>query len=468
MLSHLLLAWAAFAPQAEAKATPQVASASQATTEAVPPAARPNIMFFVADDQRADTIAALGNEVIQTPSLDRVATRGAAFSRVYCMGSYSGAVCAPSRAMLLSGRNLFHYTGNPSAPKDPAAKLLPELFREAGYQTFGTGKWHSGKEWFKRSFEDGGSIFFGGMGPHVGLGVFDFDPEGKYPNAAKRKEPRFTSTAFAEETIAFLQRRDTDRPFFAYCSFTAPHDPRTPPKQHAAFYSENPPPLPANFLPRHPFDNGELVIRDEKLAPWPRTSEVVRREIALYYAMITQMDEQIGRVLDELDAQGLTDSTLIVFASDHGLAVGSHGLLGKQNLYEHSMRTTAMFAGPGVTAGQRDARLGYLYDIYPSICQLAGIDIPDSVEGRSLFGPSAQAREGILTAYKPQQRAWTDGEWKIIWYPDLGRTQIFDLSNDPHETNDLVGEERGQAQRARLERGMRAAMHQLGDPLSPR
>lgn len=447
----------------------------------------PNVLFVVADDQRPDTIRALGNEAIHTPTLDELARTGTALTRTYCMGSYSGAVCAPSRAMLLSGRQLFHYVEQPFAPDDPDAVLLPEVFRAAGWQTFGTGKWHNGKQWFQRCFEDGGAIFFGGMGPHVGLMCRDYDPSGAYPNDARYAEPRFSSTAFAEETIAFLQRRDRDRPFFVWLSFTAPHDPRTPPAEVLARYQPDTLPVPPNFLPEHPFHLESLRIRDEKLAPWPRTEDIVREHLADYYAMITQLDTQLGRVLDTLREQDELDNTIVVYASDHGLAVGSHGLFGKQNLYEHSMRTTALIRAPGLPAGARVDELAYLYDLAPTVCALAGLPVPSSMEGRSLLRARAGTRagtttgaqsheagtralgsdrDGVLTAYRATQRAWTEDDWKLIWYPELTRYQLFHLAEDPHEVNDLIGESRHGERVLALQARMRAAMRAAGDPLA--
>jgi arylsulfatase A-like enzyme len=223
-----------------------------------------NVLFLLSDDQRADTIRALGNAAIETPSLDRLVREGFAFDRAYCMGSQSGAVCIPSRAMILTGRTLFRC-------EERDAHLWPEAMRRAGFATFVTGKWHNARDWVVRSFASGESIFFGGMGNHTALRVQDL-ADGRFG------EPRgiggFSSTAFADAAIGFLERRGRDDPpFFLWVSFTAPHDPRTPPDDHRARYDPAKLPLPANFLPQLPFDNGEMVVRDERLAPWPRTEE---------------------------------------------------------------------------------------------------------------------------------------------------------------------------------------------------
>ena len=130
------------------------------------------------------------------------------------------------------------------------------------------------------------------------------------------------------------------------------------------------------------------------------------------------------------------------FDVDHGLAVGSHGLLGKQNLYEHSMRAPLILAGPGIPEGRRDDRFAYLFELHPTLCELAGIELPEGsgVEGRSLLGAGGGRRGSVFTAYKGVQRAVRDGRWKLIRYPRIDRTQLFDLAADPHETRDLAGD----------------------------
>ena len=139
------------------------------------------------------------------------------------------------------------------------------------------------------------------------------------------------------------------------------------PQSYHDYYNAHQPPLPANFLPQHPFNNGEMVIRDELLAPWPRTPAVVRQNLADYYAYINYLDDQIGRILDALKASGQFDNTIIVFSSDNGLAIGSHGLFGKQNLYDHATHEPLIFAGPGIPAGQRRDAFCYLFDIFPTL-----------------------------------------------------------------------------------------------------
>jgi len=225
---------------------------------------RPNILFLLADDQRADTIRAYGNDNILTPNLDRLVARGFSFRRNYCLGSGGGAVCVPSRAMIHSGRSYFNVDS-----RLRGVKIMPELLRENGYTTFATGKWHNREESFLRGFERGKAVFMGGMADHTRVPVADLSPTGKLVN--ERTGEEFSSELFTSAAIEFLENYDQDKPFFAYVAFTAPHDPRNPPVKYRKMYYKNRPPLPENFKTQHPFDNGHMVGRDENLAPWPRT-----------------------------------------------------------------------------------------------------------------------------------------------------------------------------------------------------
>lgn len=405
---------------------------------------RPNFLFILSDDQRPDAIGSIGNPQVLTPSLDALAARGVVLTNAYCMGSNSGAVCAPSRAMMMTGGSITRVRDH-IWDLPPELETLPQRLRSAGYATFATGKWHNGKASFARSFSHGGSIFFGGMGSHTELLVHDFDPTGRYADENRRKLTRFSSEQFADEAIAFLQNHPPAQPFFAYVAFTAPHDPRTPPPSARDFYDEAAITLPRNFLPVHPFHNGEMVIRDEKLAAWPRTAEETRRHLADYYGMITHMDEQVGRLLDALAATPHGQNTIVIFASDQGLAIGSHGLMGKQNLYEHSAKAPLIMAGPGLERGTRSDALVYLLDIHATIAELAGLEAHAGDEGISLVpavtGRGTYAgRTSLYTAYTDCQRAVRDRRWKLIVYPKINRVQLFDLEQDPDEIEDLASD----------------------------
>jgi arylsulfatase A-like enzyme len=428
---------------------------------------RPNILFLFADDQRFDTIGALRNPAIETPNMDRLVGTGTAFTHCFIMGSTIGAVCVCSRASLITGRHL--YTA-PRTPKESdGLALWPKVFRDAGYKTFGTGKWHNGPWSYAQSFAHGASIFFGGMSDHLKVPVHDFDPTGQYPKEKQYVGSKFSSELFSDAAVDFLKQHSGESPFFMYVSYTAPHDPRMAPKEYADRYPPDKIELPPNFMPEHPFDNGEMRIRDEKLAPWPRTPEIIREHIAAYYAMITHLDAQIGRVLQALDESGQASNTIIIFGGDNGLAVGQHGLLGKQNLYDPSVRVPLIFSGPGIPVGERLDSLVYLHDIFPTTCELVGLPIPETVESKSLVpllsGEEEKPYDSILAAYSDVQRMVRDERWKLIRYPYVDRTQLFDMAVDPWEMHDLSGDPQHAARMEALMGELKAWQERVGDKL---
>lgn len=430
---------------------------------------RPNIIFLFSDDQRFDTIEALNNPHIHTPNLNRLVKRGVTFTRAHIMGGTSGAVCMPSRAMVLTGRTLFHiYNRGASIPEEHL--MFPEILKREGYTNFGTGKWHNNRSSFARCFSDGGKIMFGGMSDHLKVPVHDFDTTGEYKKDSAFIANKFSSELFSDEAINFIQKYESDKPFFIYISYTAPHDPRMAPKEYQDLYPTDTIQLPDNFMPKHPFDNGEMEIRDENLASFPRTKEEIKKHIAGYYAMITHLDAQIGRVLDALEESGKAQDTIIVYAGDNGLAVGQHGLLGKQNIYDHSVRVPLIFAGPGIPQDKRLDSLCYLLDIYPTLFVLMGLPIPESVEGKSLVpafkNSGKNIRESVFLAYRHLQRGLrTKINWKLIKYNVSGveTTQLFNLNNDPWEMNNLVSDASSKSQLERLTTLLKTHMKELDD-----
>ena len=423
---------------------------------------RPNILFLLADDQRSDSIGAYGNEHITTPNIDKLVAQGFSFRRNYCLGSNGGAVCVPSRAMINSGRAYFNVDSTMKG-----VKIMPELLRENGYTTFATGKWHNKEESFLRGFEKGRAIFFGGMADHTRVPVVDLSPEGRF--VKERTGEEFSSELFTNAAIEFLENYRQDKPFFAYVAFTAPHDPRNPPMKYRQMYYKDRPPLPRNFMPQHPFDNGHMTGRDESLAAWPRTEDVVRDQLAEYYGLVTHLDEHIGRVLKALKESPHADNTIIVYAADHGLALGSHGLLGKQSIYEHSMGCPLIFAGPGIPKGGSTQAFSYLLDIFPTVCGLTGIRPPAGVEGKDLRpiweGNADKARDSVFLSFAKVQRSVRDERWKLIRYPKIDHTQLFDLKNDPDELHDLAGEP-AQAERVqRMLHLLKESQQKVGDDL---
>ena len=392
--------------------------------QAAPPA-QPNILHIHTDDHRPDGLRALGTPLLQTPNLDTLVERGMAFTRCYTMGSMQGAVCAPSRAMLLTGRSWLRIPRGRAAAanaSDPST-FLPRVMAAAGYQT-----WHMGKAGAVNAF---------------GTGLKHF--ETTIADEGKGGERAGNSRRLADKTIEFLKARETGRekrPFYAYLAPPVPHDPRVTEPQFHKLYDAAKIPLSPAFMPQHPFDNGEMAVRDEKLAPWPRTPENTRQQLADYYACITGFDHHIGRIFEQLKKSGQWDNTIIIFSGDNGLSMGEHGLFGKQNLYEFGgMHVPLVVAGPGIAKGKSEAFV-YLMDLFPTFAEFAGAKIPDGVEGKSivpvLTGKQTKVRNVLYTAYRDCQRAIRDDRWKLIRYPLVDRTQLFDLSNDPHELVNLA------------------------------
>jgi arylsulfatase A-like enzyme len=429
---------------------------------------RPNILFFIADDHQANAIAAIGNPAVRTPNLDQLAARGVSCQQAYVMGSTATAVCMPSRAMLMTGRELFHIDKEGQSIPETHT-MLGEAFAQEGYKTFGSGKWHNGSNCFNRCFSHGAEIFFGGMIDQWNVPVCDYDTSGRYQGKLPIcTDPwhsnkllwrqgdhvmagQHSSEVFANATISFIEQQDNQTPFLAYTAFTSPHDPRNAPPEYHELYNPEAIEIPPNFTDRHPFDNGELSVRDEQLESWPRTPNAIRRQMADYYAMITHMDAQIGRILETLKKKGLADNTIVIFTSDHGLSLGQHGLMGKQNLYEHSIRVPLLIAGPGIPANEICQSPCYLLDVFPTLCEICNVSIPTSCEGLSLLsqlcGKHEPARDMLYFAYRDVQRAVRQGDYKLIEYAVDGSctTQLFNLRDDPWEITNLVNRQSEQS-----------------------
>jgi arylsulfatase A-like enzyme len=408
--------------------------------------ARPNILFIVSDDQRADTIAVLGNPVIKTPTLDKLVNQGTVFTQATC--AYP--VCLPSRTEMLTGR-VFASAFDSKTVQPPT---LPGSLRDAGYLTWHVGKWHVAGRPVTRGFVESRALFaessrnpkppmtYDAHGrPITGYRgwVFQDDAGNEFPEIGEGLTPNISSR-FADAAIELIQR-PSEKPFFLHLNFTSPHDPRLVPEGFEQAYPADTMPLPANF---QPLPSISLDTRDERLLPRPLSPSTLREELSAYYAQISYMDQQIGRVLDALQASGKADNTLIVFVSDHGLALGSHGLIGKQNLYDDTLLVPCIFAGRGISAGAKRSAQVYLRDVSATILAQCNVEIPSGWDGVDLSalltGKVAEVHPYAVGYYLGESRSVRTPEWKLITYPKSGKVQLFNITKDPLENVDLSAE----------------------------
>jgi arylsulfatase A-like enzyme len=438
--------------------------------------AAPNILLIVADDQRPDTVHALGNAVIETPNLDRLVARGTSFTRAYA--GYP--ICHVSRAQILTGNHAFKALPKyPGGAIDPKLATLGGTLQKAGYHTCYTGKWHNDGHPKQRGYTTTSGLYSSGGGkdsaqpemddrgrPLTGYRGWTFKDENNKAELEKGVGlQNDNSQHMADGALHAIQTAPKDKPLFLHVNFAFPHDPRQWPAGMKDRYEAAKMKLPVNFAPRHPFDHGNIDGRDELLLKTPRVESEVREELALYYAMITDLDAQVGRILDALPS---ADDTIIIFTSDQGLALGSHGLLGKQNEYEHSIRSPLIICGPGLPKNERSAALVNLNDLFPTLCDLAGVAIPSSVQSKSLAPllrhETERVHEFVTGVFTDTQRMICDERWKYVLYPKAGREQLFDLKSDPDEMHDLSGDPAHAAKRDELRGRLESWRREEGDP----
>ena len=411
-------------------------------------AKRPNLLFILVDDQSPFDLKVYdSNSILETPHIDRLAREGMVFDGAYHMGSFSGAVCTPSRHMIMCGRGLWHLPIAPQAmqkglcPPNLEQQTLPAVFNRAGYATM-------------RTCKEGNS----------------YDAANKLftvrHDATKRGGTAESGSAWhGDRVMDYLGMRETakdTKPFLIYYGFSHPHDVRdgTPEllvKYGAVNHTDRntPPPanpkqpkLPPNYLPAHPFNHGHPGLRDEVAVSgvWERRDErTIRNELGREFACGGNIDIQIGRVLAKLEAMGELENTYVIYTADHGMAIGRHGLQGKQNLYQHTWRVPFIVRGPGIKPGSRVEGNIYLLDVLATLCDLANIPAPDTNEGTSfkpvLSGEKQNIRDTLYGVYnggtKPGMRAVKHGDWKLVKYDVMNggvrETQLFNLKDNPAE-----------------------------------
>ncbi|MBT3480810.1 MAG: sulfatase-like hydrolase/transferase [Opitutales bacterium] len=415
---------------------------------------RPNILFIIADDQSPFDLKIYDpKSPLDTPRIDQLAREGMILDGAYHMGAWLSGVCVPSRHMIMSGRTLWHApnrpgrTDNPHAndpskvPTDIVQNTLPAVFNRAGYDTMRTCKRGN-------SFEAANVLF------------------ADRRDADKRGGTHESGSGWhGDRVLEYLDERessqDTD-PFLIYFGFSHPHDTRDGKSELLTKYgavnhtdpntlplvNSKQPKLPPNYLTGHPFPFRLPGARDEERVSgvWKNRDEAtIRNELGREFACSENIDIQVGRVLDKLDAMGELENTYVIYTSDHGIAIGRHGLQGKQNLYEHSWRVPFIVRGPGIEPGTRATGNLYLLDILATLCDFAQIPAPKTNEGISLKpvfeGNTDAVREvlyGVFCAEtRPGLRCIKKGDWKLIKYDVMDgqyrKTQLFNLADNPHE-----------------------------------
>ena len=408
---------------------------------------RPNFLFVLVDDQSPFDLKTYDpSSILETPTIDKLAKEGIVFDEARHMGSMNGAVCTPSRHMIMSGRTVWNLPPSAEFQKQTGPHLIDEqtlgaVFNKAGYKTM-------------RTCKKGNS--YPGANKQFTI----------VKDATKRGGTEKSGSAWhADQVLTYLSARKESKeqaPFFIYFGFSHPHDARNGTPELLEKYgavnhkdpvkipdlNENQPPLQDNYLEAHPFFHGHPNLRDEERVSgvWKKRDEhTIRNELGREYACSENIDIQLNKVLEMLDEMGELDNTYIVYTSDHGIAIGRHGLMGKQNLYEHTWRVPFIIKGPGIERGKRVDGNIYLLDILPTFCELAGIDIPETVQGKSfkrvLDGKEAKIRDVMYGVYaggtKPGMRAVKKGDWKLIKYDmmdgEVRETQLFNLKKNPNE-----------------------------------
>lgn len=443
-----------------------LASALLMTTGTIAPAVtraqsagaeKPNVLFLFVDDMTFDGVAGLGNPELKTPNLDRLIAGGTAFSNTYNMGGWHGAVSVASRSMLMTGGYLWkarQCEKEQYLPSIENREMWVQVMQDAGYETYMTGKWHIMNTTPEQFFDKTEDVRAGGC---PGLAEVEYDrPKSPEDDAwlpwdkqwgGYWEGGRHWTEVQADDAVRYIDsHKESDKPFFMYVAFNAPHDPRQAPKEFYDMYPVDGISVPENFLPEHPMK--ELMgcsetMRDERLAPFPRTEYAVRKHRQEYYAIITHLDREIGRVLDQLNKSGLEENTLVIFAADNGLSCGHHGLMGKQNVYEHSMRVPLVFSGYGIPGNQKRDCLCYMQDLVPTVYEIAGIEIPEHIDFRSL-APALRDADAlhypaVYGAYRNHQRMVRNDRYKLIFIPEARTVYLFDLADDPQEMHNLYG-----------------------------
>ncbi len=421
---------------------------------------RPNIVFILTDDQRWDYMGCMGHPFLKTPHIDRLAAEGALFNNAFCTTS----LCSPSRATFLTGTYAHTHgvTNNRGREYNPeVTPSFPQVLQAAGYNTGYIGKWH-------QAYHDEPRPGFDYWLSFVGQGSY-FDQQ-LNENGRRFEKTGYTTEVLSDYAVEYIER-NSEQPFCLILSHKAVHEPFLPPPRHAEAYAGESLPEPPNY--RDDFA-GKAAWQRRRVRDWTRyrSSEVrsnaVPDAVAVkpwedpahwwnqgekwlnYNRCINAIDDSVGRVIAALEAQGVLDDTIIAFASDNGYFLGEHGRHDKRMPYDEAMRVALVMRYPRI--GPQGATIGGLalnLDLAPTFLDLAGVPIPDTVQGLSLRplleGKTSRVRDDIfyeywveLTHHIPRTVCVRTEDWKYIEYPDLNDIdELYHLKSDPAELHNL-------------------------------
>ncbi len=438
---------------------------------------KPNVLLIFSDQHNANVFSYTGRNDIKTPNFDKFAKQSIIFDRAYCQDG----VCCPSRHSMLTGRycrtlgTLF----NTDIPQEiDGIKTMPSLFKENGYKTAAFGKRHLADQWdtgwdytatsFSLRSEPSDESYWQWIKEQGQEDEFlrDWAAEhgGKYPRAkmtcrTSKLKPENTIEAYtADKTIDFIKRRSKDdKPFFCWCSFYRPHQPYTPVEKFASMYDEDNISLPESL--HEPIENlppGMQKWRNWEnhiwcLAKAAKDEKLYRRYISYYYALVTEIDYHVGRVLDALDQCDLADNTIVIYTSDHGDFVGAHGMCEKaaleHNIYEDTLRVPLMIRAPKMKIhGQVNHSLIGLIDLYPTLTQMCGLKKSPKLDGLSIadlvINGGNLKRDMIVSENWSQLTAITKDYKLGIWLKEQKENfgdMLFSRIDDPLEMKNLCG-----------------------------
>jgi arylsulfatase A-like enzyme len=461
-------------------------------------ASAPNVLFIMTDDQRQDAVSVYGNPILRTPNMDRIATGGVRFAEAFVTNS----LCAPSRASVLTGlyshaHGVITNGGGPEFYNQPGLRddqvTFVHLLHGAGYHTALIGKWHM------RSWPSG----FDQWVVFPGQGVYE-DPEmiagtlTTPPDAGVRLKLRgHADDVVGDQALAFLAQRPKDRPFCLLYQFKSPHRAWMPAKRFENALADVPIPVPRTFEDRlagrpEALRRAEMAIADmpdfRERGVDPSLPLETRKRLNLehlvrnYYRVLMSVDENVGRVLDALESEGIANNTIVVYTSDNGFFLGEHGLFDKRLMYEPSIRVPFMIRFPArVPPGRVDGQhLVLNIDVAPTLLELAGVPVPGWMHGRSLLpllrGESPAWRDAILYEYYEypaehcvrKNRGVRTDRWKLIhFWEQPEEWELYDLRNDPDETRNLGGSREHASVVRDLKLKLRQLREEVGDSDPP-